>query len=191
MRVFNALRIQLPKGIEVLRRRFGVPATIFFPMKFNNKEHGYFDEDITYDEGRQARVLIPALFRMQNRSLGVLDPYFNPDDIVMFEPNPEVVYPRFTKIECQYQGLYKNFIINDIQEIKDDEAFDDSRVIFRKYILVPSVSIDVETNRDALIDALNREEDIEPGEYGHKPDVSVAESLKPNEKGFFDIDRIS
>lgn len=179
MKVFRALKKQMSRSMLVLKKHFGAPADIYFPLKFNNGQHGYSDEDVDYDEGRRVTVLIPALFRKQNQTLELLDAFHNPGDITMFEPN-DVLWPRFSKIVVRWDGVVKNYIIDEIKEYNDDEAKDNENVIFRTYILVPSNSIDIDKNRDELIDSLNRE--LEPASDEEiPPDESLTETTPPSD----------
>lgn len=176
MRVFRALKKQVSKSIKVLKRHFGISATIYYPIQFNNKQHGYWDEDVKYDEGRDAKILIPALFRKQNQTLALLDSFYDPGEIVLFEEN-QILWPAFAKIIVNYDGKVRNYIIDAIREIKDDEVADPTQVIFRTYILVPSSAIDIERNRDQLIDALNDETD--PNTIEEAPPNESLTSLPP------------
>lgn len=191
MRVFRALKRQVSKSIKVLKKHFGAPATIYFPLEFNNKQHGYFDENITYDEGRDVeKVLIPALFRKQNQTLALLDSFYDPGEMALFEEN-HIIWPKYAKIVVRFEGAVRNFIINEIEEIKDDEVSDKADVIFRKYILVPSNSIDIEKNRDQLIDALNTKELAhEPGDAEMPPEESVTDNGSPTDVPNITVNRI-
>ena len=94
---------------------------IYYPLGWNNEQHGYFDDDIEYaeDPDYKGTVLIPAIFRKQNKSLELLDAYYEPGDFTLFEENA-INHPKFSKVVCRYEGSVRNFRIHDVREIKDD-----------------------------------------------------------------------
>lgn len=154
MKVFKGVTKSTNKAIITLIKTFGFLAKIYYPIAFPNKQHGHLDDDVTYNETPvEEKVLIPALFRQGNKTLMALDPFAGEDDTSLYAPT-SVIYPKYSKIIIQVDGIPSSWIINEIKELRGDNP---DEVVFRKYLLVPSTSIDLDRSKDELIDALNEE----------------------------------
>ncbi len=191
MKVFKGVRKSLPKAIRVLKKHFGVEGEVYYPLGWNNEQHGYKDDDISYPEDPDytGKILIPALFRRQSETLALLDAFYEPGDFTLFEENNTIYHPKYSKIVLRYQGMIRNFRIDDITAIKDDLAENKEDVLWRKYHLVPDVTTSIQQNRDELLDALIKEVEPDNEDFDNPPEESI--TTTPDSSGLVDIERIT
>lgn len=184
MKVFNGVRKSTDKAIEALTKVFGFSGDIYYPLEFKSKQHGFRDEDVTYrDEPEETTVLIPALFRDSNATLSKLDPFTEEGDRIMYAPS-YINYPKYSKVIVRYDGKTSNWIINEVLVKKDDDL---DTIIFRRYVLVPSVSHDVERAREELVDTLleQLETPEEPEELN--PSQNLTNEVPPTKSSEIEI----
>jgi len=169
MRVFNGATKAMIKAIAILNKVFGISSDIYKPLSINT-QHGYLDDDVNYESEPyySGNVLIPAFFRKKDDNLSVLDPYYDAssDGIIAFLPST-INLSIYSKIVTRTNQGISNYIVKDVLEIIDGD-----QVIFRKYILVSSMSIDIDNNREELVNKLEEEP---------KQELVVEDNLTPND----------
>lgn len=151
MRIFNHTTKAMIRALKVLIQLYGVDAKIYKPVKYNNGQHGFQDNNVTYENVPVPyRVLIPAIFRKTTQTPVMSDPFFDSsDDIIWFVPTPDS-FPRYSKVVISPGPT--SYIVNDILEIKDGD-----QVIFRKHMLVINNALNLDDSRADMIDTLKDE----------------------------------
>lgn len=172
MKIFKGVRKGVDKTIETLTKVFGVDAHMFIPESSNSSLHGFSDNDINYlEESEEVRVLIPALFRTQNKTLSTLDPFHDDGERLLYAPS-YVSWARYSKYVLMYEGATHTFIINEVLEKRDDET---GEVIFRKYVIVPDLTFNAADSDESLEGLAERlEDELEEHEFPEENHVDTA-----------------
>jgi len=156
MKVLKPLRKGTNKAIVSLTKIYGLDAKIYKPLEIEDLQHGFSSNNIKWDRENsiEQRILIPYYFKTQQSSFSVFDPLYKANEIIMYLV-ADLDYPKYSLINIiTPKGTPASFIIDNKLEIKDDEV-----VIFRKYKLVPHLTLDTDEFRDNY--KLNRDKQIE------------------------------
>ena len=167
MKVFYGVKKGIGRSISALTRIFGVECDIYFPTKYNNTQHGFKDNDISYNEDSDisSKLLIPSIFKNRQESYNkIMDP-FSDGDIICYT-TVDFQFPRYSKVVTRMKSGVLEYIIDNIETISDDEG-----AFFYKYALIPYTGVDVLSSIDEINDSLELEYDNMEDGLEHNEDV--------------------
>jgi len=143
MNLLNPIKIGVNISINVLTNLYGISSDVYFPIKSDSLQYGYFDDNIEYpsEPNWSGKLLIPSIFKEIQASFSGAFDNLTPDEKILYLPNT-IEFPRYSKIIIWLQDQAVEYRINDIQEYRDDEG-----QIYRKYILVPITNEDIDNEK--------------------------------------------
>jgi len=175
MRMLKGIKAGSDVSIRVLTNLYGIPAKVYFPLKANNEQHGFYDDDIEYSDEPdfEGKLLIPTIFKIDEVTLpGVFD-NLTQEEPVLYLPN-EHKFPKYSLIVINPKTGTLKYRINNEEEYKDDES-----TIFRKYILVPVVST-VKDDIETIIDSQDEYEELPYSNLNYNEEISITDDIEPD-----------
>lgn len=146
------------KAYNQFTKYYGLEADLYKLKTQNNPAsdlNSFYDDLQNYEDKPylSRKVLIPSIFRRRSTTnLSMLDPFID-SDIYMYIPADVKIYLHTLVVVRTLSNKLINYRVSEIHEINNDAG-----LIVGRYTLVPVISIDIEKNKEELLEIIKREE---------------------------------